>query len=318
VATDIRWASDASVYVSWDRDGVAEVGLDGTWRRALVPNLKALGGIQHYTHLAVSSRSLAVASHNWTLAWRPLQANPRREVLFQRRQIPITNDLDLSGERILLMGVAEREETFAPRGEVAWLGTLATGLKDLKPVLLDVGGPGAPNYFNCRTQSVGAVRFLADGSFVIAPGFQDGIHLYSAGGRQVRSWTNAQIGLDSHPDCARMSKKDGERLGTEAGWGPWLNTHHVLDEILPLPQGPGLLVRSWGADGQAHWTLKVLQPEGVKTYAVPVAGRRPADRLHGDVRNGRIVLLLSASGFPWSWDSANFPAEILLLELPNG
>ena len=66
-----------------------------------------------------------------------------------------------------------------------------------------------------------------------------------------------------------------------------------------------------------RWTLKVLQASGVKTYAVPVVGRHPIDRLHGDFRNGRIVLLLSASGFSWSEDPAHFPAEVLLMELPS-
>lgn len=95
-------------------------------------------------------------------------------------------------------------------------------------------------------------------------------------------------------------------------WTRFLNRHHVLDDILPLPQGPGLLVRSWGTEGQAQWTLKVLRPEGIEEYAVPVVGRRPMDRLHGDVRNGKIVLLLSASGAPWSDDRAHYGAEILL------
>jgi hypothetical protein len=90
----------------------------------------------------------------------------------------------------------------------------------------------------------------------------------------------------------------------------------VLDDILPLPQGPGLLVRSWGADGRVHWTLKVLQTDGIKTFAVPVVGRRSFDRLQGDVRDGRIVLLLSASGFPTRPAAGDLPAEILLMELP--
>jgi hypothetical protein len=324
VAEDIRWASDDSVYISRDRDGVFEVGLDGARRRTLIPDLKTLGGgINNYQYLAISPTTLAVASLNWGIAWRSLKGSPDGTIKVQSQAVPIVNSLDLSGDRILLMGVADRNEDkdrrprFAFNGDVAWIGTLSDRLKDLKPVLYDVGGAGAPNYFNCRTRLMGAVRFLAGGSFVIAPGFQDGIHLYDAGGREVRTWRNEQVGIDTHSDCHRMSYQDQERLASEAGWGPWLNSHHVLDDILPLPQGPGLLVRSWGPDGAAHWTLKVLQPDGgVKTYAVPVVGRRPFDRLRGDVRNGKIVFLM-APGFPWSWDPANFPAEMLLMSLPN-
>jgi hypothetical protein len=316
VATDIRWASDDSVYVSWDRDGVAEVGLDGTRQRFLVPNLHTLGEIKHYTHMAASSRDLAVASINWTFAWRSLKASPAGQVLFQKQGIAITNDFDLQGDRILLMGTAKHEEPFQAKGEVAWLGTLSSKLTDLKPVLHDVDGAGAPAYRRCRAELVGAVRFLADGSFLVAPGFQDGILLYNASGRRVRAWTNKEVGLDTD-ECVRMTMKEENLMGTEPYWKTWLNGHRVLDDILPLPEGPGLLVRSWGTDGLVHWSLKVLRPEGVKSYTVPVVSRRSVDRLHGDVRDGKIVLLLSASGVDWSWDAANYPAEILLLELPN-
>lgn len=48
-----------------------------------------------------------------------------------------------------------------------------------------------------------------------------------------------------------------------------------------------------------------------------MVGRRPADRLRGDVRNGKIVLLLSASGFPWSREADNYPAEVVVAEIPN-
>jgi hypothetical protein len=323
-ATDIRWAGDGSVYVSWGRDGVFEMGLDGVKRRTLVPDLKTLQNPDNqYQYLTVSPTTLAVASVNWGIVWRPLKASPDGKFTVQSQKIPLVNSLDLSGDRILFMGLAEfkrdkegNRPEFAPRGDVAWIGTLSDRLKDLRPVLYDVGGAGAPNYFNCRFRLMGAVRFLAGGSFVIAPGFQDGIHLYDAGGRQVRTWTNEEVGIDTHSDCHRMSYQEQERLGSEAGWGSWLNSHHVLDAILPLPQGPGLLVRSWGADGQAHWTLKVLRAGGVETYAVPIVGRRPSDRLRGDVRDGKIVLLL-ASGFNRSHDPANYPAEMLLMKIPN-
>jgi hypothetical protein len=319
VATDIRWAGDSSVYISWDRDGVAEIGLDGVRRRGLVPNLKTLGDIDHYTHLAISPSTLVIASQLWETVWRPLQGNPGGEVTFQRHEIPIVEDIDVAGDRILLLGLAKHEHgarDIAPDGAVAWVGTLSGKMEDFKPVLYDLGGPGAPNYFHCRDSPMGAVRFLADGSFIVAPGFQNGIHLFKAGGKRVRSWTNEQVGIDTHPDCPNMSEEADKQFRMEAGRIRWFNGHHILDDILPLPQGPGLLVRSWGKDGQVHWTLKVLQAGGIKTYAVPITGRLPVDRLHGDVRNGRIVLLRS-SGFSWSWDPVQMPAEIFLLELPT-
>jgi hypothetical protein len=321
VATDIRWASDNSVYVSWDRDGIAEVGLDGIKRHALVPNLKSLGGISHYRHLAVSPSDLVIASQLWTVAWRPLEAKANGKIVFQEREIAITEDLDVSGDRVAFLGLAEQERgkrEIAPDGAVAWTGSLSNHLKDLKPILYDLGGAGAPNFLYCRSHPIGAVRFLADGSLVIAPGFQNGIHLFDAAGHKIRSWDNEQVGIDTQADCPKIKNGEEEqkRFVSPSGWQDWLNGHHVVDEILPLPQGPGLLVRSWGEDHQAHWTLKILRPDGIRTYAVPIVGSRPADRLHGDVRNGRIVLLLS-SGMPWSLEPSDLSAELLFMQIPN-
>jgi hypothetical protein len=317
VATDVRWAGANSVYVSWDRDGVAEVGLDGGRLHSLVPATKALGGIEHYTHLAVTPSILLVASQSWTVAWRPLQAKPGGQFQLQTREVPYTESIDVSGDRVLLLGTARLEKVFMPKGDVAWIGSLAAKMEDFKPLLYDQAGAGAPVFFNCATYPLGAARFLPGGSFVVAPGFQDGIHLYQADGMETRVWSHDQIGVDTHSDCARMTKEENERFRTEPGWLQWLNSHHVMDDILPLPQGPGVLVRSWGSGG-AHWKLKVLGNNGIKTYDVPIAGQRPGDRLHGDVRNGRIVLLLSDSGVFWSSKPANLPAEIFLMAAPTG
>lgn len=321
VPTDIRWAGKSSVYVSWNRSGVTEIGLDGTHRRVVVPNVKAfrekIDPYFHNRHLAVSPTSVAVAASGWTVAWGPLHPKPGISFSFQSHEVPYIQDIDLFGDRILLMGSVRRGETFESTRDVAWVGTLSAQMEDLKPVLYDSAGPGAPNYFNCRTNSVGAVRFLGDGSFVIAPGFQDGVHLYDPAGRQVQTWSNEELGLDAHPDCISMTKEEEAQFRTsDAAWQTWLNRHHLPDDILPLPQGPGLLVRSWGTDGQVHWTLKVLHGKRVETYTVPIKALRPGDRLHGDVRDGQIVLLLS-SGLPWSVAPENLPAEVFVMELPS-
>jgi hypothetical protein len=320
-ATDIRWASDRSIYVAWDRDGVAEIDLKGLKRRNLVPKLNAFNDdLGHYRHLAVSSYTLVVASQLWTTYWRPLGGNPGGDVPFHSRELAEVQDIDISGEKILMMGLAKQEHgarEIAPDGALAWVGTLSGRVEDFTPVLYDLGGPGAPSYSNCRARPMGAVRFLAEGSFVVAPSFQDGILLFNAEGRRIRSWTNEQVGLDTHADCLKMSRQDEEQFRLNPAFMQrWFNSHKVLDDVLPLPQGPGLLIRSLGTDGQAHWTLEVLKAGGLKSYTVPVSGRRPADRLHGDVRNGKIVLLLG-SGLPWSRDPAEMPAEVFLLESPH-
>jgi hypothetical protein len=77
------------------------------------------------------------------------------------------------------------------------------------------------------------------------------------------------------------------------------------------------VVRSWGQDGQVHWLLKVLSGSRVETYSVPITGRRPTDRLRGDVRAGTIAFLLSASGFNGPAERSDPQGEVVLAEMPN-
>jgi len=44
-----------------------------------------------------------------------------------------------------------------------------------------------------------------------------------------------------------------------------------------------------------HWQLKVLQPAATLVFDVPLTGRAPYDRVRGDVRGDRIVLLLTGN-----------------------
>jgi len=319
IATDVRWADDHSVYVSWVHHGIAQVGLDGNVLRTLAPGAREMG-LNNFIHLASSPGKLAVGAAVRSIAWRNVQAKAGGSFIFHQNDFSEVYDFDLFGDRVLLMGLARYDGSYAPKGEIAWIGRLSEEkeLKGLRPVLHDVKGPGAPHLRGCRTYRLGGVRFLADGSFVAAPGFQDGVHLFNAAGRRVRSWSNEQIGVDTHVRCAEMTKADEEKLGTDDAYlEKWVKNLRVIDDILPLPQGPGLLVRT-GKDGRVHWSLKVLQPEGIETYAVPVVGSRTHDRLHGDVRKGKIVLLLSKSGNPYRVETpGDLNADLLVMELPN-
>jgi len=316
VAKDIRWANDDSVYVVRALDGVFEVELGGTLRRRLMPAVETFAAIQHYDRLAVSDEILAVASRDWSLAWRPRESLPDRTFLLENKPIALTEDMDVQGDRYLLFGLPKNEHPFASDGAVVWLGTLSSGLKDLRPVLFDEGGAGVPHFAACRAHGLGVARFLRDGSFVVVPGFEKGVLLFAADGHRLRSWKSEEVGIDT--DCSGLGDQDKKALWTKPeAWQLWLNRHRAVDDVLPLPQGPGLLVRSWGQDHQAHWELKILSSSGVRTFTVPVVGRRPTDRLRGDVRNGRIALLLSASGFYGSPYASDPAGEVVLMEIPE-
>jgi hypothetical protein len=284
--------------------------------------------MEHFYGLAVSPTVIAAAPSGWHVYWRPRTSEKGGAFKLHRLDATYIHDLDLWGDRLVLLGYLKPtpRPPFAD-GAVAWLAALGDEeLEDLRPVLYDAGWKGfadehtirstAPTFYLCRGNILGAVRFLGDGSFVVAPGFQKGVHLFSAKGERVRSWTSEELGLDS--DCSGFTKEEEEKLRIDtAYWLGWLNGHRVVDDILPLPQGPGLLVRAAGEDGLVRWTLKVLAPAGVETYTVPLASHRREDRLHGDVRGGRIVLLLSAAATAYSRDPENRPGEIVVAEMPR-
>ncbi len=314
---DIRWAGDSTVYLARYLDGVAETALGEKIAegRRPVPSPRVLGGFgknHYYARLAASSEYLVFASPGMHLAWRPAGKQADGEVEFHHKRIGVIDDLDLFGDKLLLLGGPNTVDgRFTSEEGVAWIGTLSSGLNDLKPLLFDPLGPGAPLLSRCGGYTLGAARFLPDGSFVVVPGFQPGIHLFNSEGRLVRAWSTDEIGLNT--DC---TAKNGlaELQTVREKRTEWVNRHRVLEEILALPEGPGFVVRSLGDDGQVRWDLKVLSPKGVRTFRIPVAGAGPSDRLRGDVRNGKIVLLLFDSMPPMP--EYRSPGRILVAELP--
>jgi hypothetical protein len=228
----------------------------------------------------------------------------------------VQQDLDRAGRRLLCLGAPhDGTPTFAADGAIAWIGSLAHGLSDLRPILHDVGGPGAPNLRRCSVLELGSVRSLPDGSFLVVPGFQPGAHLFDNIGRLLRTWDTEALGIPP-PRCAEISDKEKYELRFEPERRvAWVNAHAVVDEVLPLPQGPGLVVRSRGADGLVRWQLKILGAERVTTHDLPFTSNRPFDRLRGDARNGRIVLLRVPRN---SLKDRDAPGELAVLEAPRG
>jgi hypothetical protein len=318
-AMNVRWASDHSVYVARVMHGVSELALDPglTKLREVVPEPGKMGQrFIDFERLATSPDYLAVSAIGADFAYRPLGQPSDGTFQITKLRLAWVHAFDLSGNRLLLLG--DPVPLGSPRpahGEVGWIGPLSDNpMRDLKPFLYDVAGSPAMSLINCWTLSLGAARFLADGSFMLVPGFQPGVHLYSAEGRLLRTWDNAAVGLDA-PDCASMTRADNERFaGSYPARFEFLNQHRVLEDILPLPQGPGLLIR-YVAEGRLHWELKILQSgDRVLTFQIPVAGRLPFDRLHGDVRGDRLVLLQTWHGF----ERGTPPREgrIFLAQLP--
>jgi hypothetical protein len=76
-------------------------------------------------------------------------------------------------------------------------------------------------------------------------------------------------------------------------------------------------VRSWEG-GRAHWDLEILDrtTREVESLAVPLTSAEPGDRLRGDARDGRIVLLRSARAGYAAGKAAPSTGELVIAELP--
>jgi len=318
--TSIRWAGDDSVYIARLEDGVAEVDLaDLAVRRRVIADSKRPRQFKVFCFLGVSPSHMVVAATAEDIGIRRLGGQYEGDDRMARTRIGRVDGLDLSGSTILLLGMPAWDQIpkWAPTGTIAWMGPL-TGVAKAglwRPLLSDVAGPGAKSYTRCSGIGLGAARFLSDGSAVVVPGVQPGVHLYNAAGKPLRTWESEALGIDAF-DCAGMTLKESIHIGGENRTRmAFVNAHHVVDDILPLPQGPGLAIR-YVEDGRVHWLLKVLESGSrVLTYDVPITGNLPYARLSGDVRNGRIVLLVSDHGHDPG--SPQVPGHLVLAELPG-
>jgi hypothetical protein len=307
-AIDVRWASDRSVYLPAGRKGTFEVPLEENGKvKEMIPGEGKTGGFFFANRVAVSSQYLVVGSPVYAVTWRKLTQPARSEEAFDN-----VEDLDVFEDRLLVLGARRDDQgNYAPEGAIAWLGSLSKGLSDLRPVLYDRAGPGAKTFGSCLNFEIGAVRFLRDGSFLVVPGVQPGAHLYNAAGKLVRTWDTGALGLDT--DCSSLRHEQARRLAVDpAARFDWVNQRRILEDILPLPQGPGLIVRKV-VQGQIRWELKILSDE-IATYEIPVPSERPLAHLRGDVRGNKIALLVyerDRSGF------TKIAPRLLVAEMPQ-
>jgi hypothetical protein len=291
-ACDVRWASDHSVYLGLGVDGTVEQGLGPAGAapaapKEMIPGGSKAGGFSATHRIAASLRYLAAAGPALWLTWRRLDSPVRSDAAFEAIQA-----IDVRDGQLAVVG-ARRDEAgkFAADGAIAWTGSLDQRLADLRPLLDDSGGPGAPTMNRCIGAELSAIRFLADGTLFVLPGVQPGASLFDREGKLVRTWDTAALGIDA--DCAGLSEAAAAQLASSYERRQlWNNQRRLVDAVLPLPAGPGLLVRTT-LQGRTRWNLKVLPRQGaIGSAAVPVEASSEFFSLAGDVRAGRIVLLL--------------------------
>jgi hypothetical protein len=291
-AQDVRWATDRTVFMPLLRQGTAEVAIDqepAVVVKEWVPGEASPGGFFFATRVAASPQYLVVTAPMYGLTWKArTPAAQRREASFD-----LIASVDVRGDQLLVLGDRRDDKGIAAAdGAIAFLGSLAKDAADLRPVLFDATGPLAKKFQDGYFLDIGAVRFLGDGRFLIVPGVQPGVHLFDGSGKLQRSWDSASLGLDT---SVALSEREADRIRLSVEpRDAWLSRRRVVDDILPLVQGPALIVRTGKPDGP-QWELKVLGPDGwVRTAAIPVKALSDRARLRGDVRGGKIVLIMTA------------------------
>ncbi len=306
-AMDVRWADDHSVALALNRNGVVEYDLSGkSAPKTMIPGEGLPGGFWQSQHVAVSSQYLVAGAWLFAMTWRPLDSPLRKEESFDA-----IHDLDVHGNRVAVVGARRNAQgDYSPDGAIAWIGSLDKNLSDLKPLIFDARGPGAPTMAACGAFSLGETRFLADGSLLAVPGVQPGIFRFDLQGKPLQTFDTVALGIDT--DCGGISKEMASNMARDVPLRlAWINQRRIVDDVLPLPAGPGLLVRSV-QQGELRWTLKVLHPDGkVSVYAVPVHAPNLFSHLKGDLRQGRLVLLLW--GYPPDRNPEHTPLPRLLI-----
>ncbi|MFL6201871.1 MAG: hypothetical protein ACJ76J_22080 [Thermoanaerobaculia bacterium] len=306
IISDLRWASADSLFLAAGKSGALRLRFEPEWgeREILVPSGKSLWAA---ARIGASSRYLAVGAPAHTVAWRKLPAG-------ELQAVPLYTvvDLDVFEDRLVVLGARKEERgRFAPDGAIAWIGSLDKNLADLKPVLFSVAGPGARPMDACGAFETGAVRFLGDGSFLVVPGVEPGIFLYDRTGKLLRSWEARAVGLD-----AECGLSDEQMMLLSASLEPrsaWINQRRVLDDIIALPQGAGLLIRQV-ANGKTNWQVKILRRDGqIASHVLPFTGPSPHWHLRADVQGKRIAYLLKE----YAASSPPSPSRLVVTTLPE-
>jgi hypothetical protein len=311
-ASDVRWASERSVYLAVPMVGIVEVSVDpaGPPPREAIPGSSKPGGFRGCQRVAASSTYLVAAAPVFSLTWRRLDDPIRKEAAFE-----VIEAIDARENQLVVVGARrDGDGKFGADGAIAWIGSLDKQLADLRPLLFDVAGAGVPTMNRCLGTQLAATRFLADGSLLVLPGVQPGLSLYDRQGKLLRTWDTAAMGIDA--DCPGLSEAAGARLARNGRERQlWLNQRRGVDAVVPLPEGPGLVVRRVEKN-RTLWDLKLIRRGGPPaSVAVPIEGPTEFYVLAGDARAGTIVFLLREKVFRGGARTQPAPPHLIIASL---
>ncbi len=295
ITRDVRWASASEVYVSEGKRGVVRIPLDSPSHGASVLPGGDRGGFPVSGRIAVGHKHLVVAASLGVVGWIPLDGTAQK---IRYRALLTVMDIDAHGDTAAVLG-ADRGDLLglARDGTIAWIGSLSKGLSSMRPLMKGRSDPGGKDMARCSIFETGAIRFMTDGSLVVVPGVEPGIYRYSPSGKLMQTWDTEPLGI---VDNCSIDDDELHLLARDfARRNEWFASRILLDDILPLPSGPGLLLRRV-ENGVTKWDLVVLRYGKGKPERIPVPLMMPTPRAHvrGDVRGNRIVLLAFDDALP--------------------
>lgn len=301
-ALDVRWASDGSVYVSSYFSGVQQVNT-ASGKVAPAAFVQPGRNCPSCSRLGVSERYVVTAFPVYQLTWKEWKRSQINNYVFDA-----VVDLDVKGDRLLMLGSRTEGGRWAPDGAIAWIGSLDKQLKDLRPVLFSRRGSKAETISRCGFLEPGAVRFSSDGSFVIVPGVEPDIYLYDRTGKLVHTWQTSSLGFVdrcdlTEPQVHALSADPEQRAR-------WRAARVMVDDVLHTSAGPALLLHEFRS-GAARWTMVILQRNGPpRRIVLPFSIPSDVASLRADIRGNRIAFLIRTLG---QWRPKATPAAARLI-----
>lgn len=311
-AFDIRFLTEESVWVTSSKEGIHSIELDNLSVSDVAYTAEGDIGCYTCSRLGLSEYYLATARGSHALSYRPVLGEDAEGMLYFATIV----DIDVQGSRLLFLGSRWEDKVWAPGGEIAWTGSLDDKLTDLRPILASVYDPDLKIVGKCGFMETGAVRFLANGDAVIVPGVEDGAYLFDYDFSLKRTWSLERFGLARL--CDELS--EDERLHFLREPEPrfqWINSGKIIEDVIELPDGVGLIVRSVH-DGVPAWRLFRLPFEGneVTSVVLPFRGQNDLSFLRADSVGTKVIFLMYDYGL---WRKDHKPSQSrLILTKYNG
>jgi hypothetical protein len=305
-ALDVRWANADEVVLAAAKNGVFRHRVS-TGKTQRIIGSAAPQGFFYSSRLGYSSSYIVPGSPFAALAWI---RNAPDATLSPQFPFDMILDLDVYGDTLAVLGARRAGDgRWAPEGGIAWVGSLSKELKDLRPIHYSETGAGAKALDRCHFFNTGAIRFLRDGTLVVAPGVEPGMYHYERSGKLLKTW-------DTHPlgffDRCEFTEKEAHAMATAptATW-QYLNARIILDDVIPLAGGVGVFTRQF-AKGKMRWTLSVVKDgRAEQRIELPFTGGERSF-VRADVRGKQIALLL----VEYATSKAPDGARLAIMELP--